>query len=168
MSERKEELAKHNFFNELMAIRDKQRKQQENSLIVVNEEDLPLETNRQGLMQWYLHPGIDDVSINSLLIYVQHIEPGSKSGRQHHPGGKMFYIWKGVGHTVMDGVSYRWEAGELLQLPLRPDGVVYQHFNDSETETAKLIAVEANYIDSLGADKGSKLEQLEDCPEYLK
>ncbi len=168
MSNRKKTLAKHNFFDELLAIRDKQRKKMENSAIVVQESELPIETNRHGSMQWYLHPNIEDVSVNSLLIYVEHIPPGSKSGRQRHPGGKIFYMWKGKGHTVIDGVSYRWEAGELVQLPLRPDGVVYQHFNDSDDEEAKIFAVEPNYVESLGLDKGSKFEQLEDCPEYKR
>ena len=83
--ERTEELAKHNFFDELMELRDKQRKRSK-GMFVVKGSEIPLESNRHGLMQWYMHPNIEDVSLNTKLVYVQHIPPGSKSGRQHHPG----------------------------------------------------------------------------------
>ncbi|GGG02010.1 cupin domain-containing protein [Paenibacillus abyssi] len=166
MSSRKEKLAAHNYFEEIMELRDKQREQKKDADIIVRVKDLPLENNRHGLMQWYLHPNMDDTPINSEIIYVQHIPPGSKSGRQHHPGGKLLYFWRGRGHTVVDGESYPWVAGDILQLPLRRDGVVYQHFNDSDEDTAKIIAVEANFTQTLGVDKGSVFEEIENSPDF--
>jgi len=167
MSDRGEEMSKHNYFDELMEIRDKQRERSK-GLFVIKGSEIPLETNRHGLMQWYMHPNITDVSLNTKLAYVQHIPPGSKSGRQHHPGGKIFYFWQGRGHTVLDGVNYPWVSGELIQLPLRRNGVTYQHFNDSDDEEALILAVEPNYSDSLGLDKGSSYEEIEDSPDYRK
>ena len=165
MSNRTEELSQHNFFDELMEMRDRLR-ERKNGLFVVKGDDIPMESNRHGLMQWYMHPNIKDVSLNTKLVYVQHIPPGSKSGRQHHPGGKIFYFWQGKGHTVLDGVNYSWVAGEMIQLPLRKDGVTYQHFNDSDDEEVLILAVEPNYIEALGLDKGSSYEELEDSPDY--
>jgi gentisate 1,2-dioxygenase len=167
MSSRREELAKHNFFDELMELGEKQRKRSQ-GLFVVKGSDIPVENNRHGLMQWYMHPNLTDVSLNTKLFYVQHIPPGSKSGRQHHPGGKIFYFWEGKGHTILDGVRYDWVAGELLQLPLRREGVTYQHFNDSDEETALILAVEANFVDALGLDKGSRYEEIENSPDFVK
>ena len=115
-----------------------------------------------------MHPNLTDVSLNTKLFYVQHVPPGSKSGRQHHPGGKIFYFWQGKGHTILDGVRYPWTAGELLQLPLRREGVTYQHFNDSDDEEALILAVEANFVDSLGLDKGSRYEEIENSPDLNK
>jgi gentisate 1,2-dioxygenase len=167
MSDRSEELAKHNFFDELMALRDQQRERSK-GLFIVKGSEIPLESNRHGLMQWYMHPNISDVSLNTKIFYVQHIPAGSKSGRQHHPGGKIFYFWQGRGHTVLDGVNYSWVAGELVQLPLRREGVTYQHFNDSDDEEALILAIEPNFVDSLGLDKGSTYEEIEDSPDYKK
>jgi hypothetical protein len=48
---------------------------------------------------------------------------------------------------------------------LRPDGVVFQHVNDSRGP-ARLIACEPNYLEALGTDRGSGFIQLENCPEY--
>ena len=93
MSDRREELSKHNFFDELMELGEKQRSRSK-GLFVVKGSDIPVENNRHGLMQWYMHPNLTDVSLNTKLFYVQHVPPGSKSGRQHHPGGKIFNFWK--------------------------------------------------------------------------
>jgi gentisate 1,2-dioxygenase len=165
MTDRSEMYANRNLFDELMQLRDKQRERRK-GLFVVKGKDIPKEVNRHGIMQWYMHPGLTDISLNTKLFYVQHIPPGSKSGRQHHPGGKIFYFWKGRGHTVLDGVRYNWVAGELIQLPLRRDGVTYQHFNDSDDEEVEIVAVEPNYVDALGLDKGSSYEEIENSPDY--
>ena len=58
--------------------------------------------------------------------------------------------------------------GEFLQLPLRREGVTYQHFNDSDDETASILAVEANFVDALGLDKGSRYEEIEISPDFVK
>ena len=167
MTERNIDFKNRNLFDELMELRDRQRERGK-GLFIVKGADIPVESNRHGLMQWYMHPNITDVSLNTKLFYVQHIPAGSKSGRQHHPGGKIFYFWQGRGHTVLDGVRYSWVAGELIQLPLRRDGVTYQHFNDSDEEEVLIVAVEPNYVDSLGLDKGSSYEEIEDSPDYEK
>lgn len=39
------------------------------------------------------------------------------------------------------------------------DGSVYQHFNDSPDEKAKILAFELNMTESLGVDRGSGWEQ---------
>ena len=167
MSDRTERLAGRNFFDELMELRDKQRERRK-GIFVLKGSEIPLENNRHGLMQWYMHPNMTDVSLNTKIFYVQHIPPGSKSGRQHHPGGKIFYFWKGRGHTIMDGVRYSWVAGELIQLPLRREGVTYQHFNDSDDEEAHVVAIEPNFTEALGLDKGSSYEEIEDSPDFKK
>lgn len=123
-------------------------------------------TNRQGIMRWYLHPIFEDTIINPFIFYVQEIPPGSKSGRVKTQGSQIFYIWKGKGYTVMDGVKHYWEAGDIIQIPLRPMGVIYQHFNGDLKNPVQLISVEANTLYALGVDRGCGFEQLENCPEY--
>ncbi len=54
----------------------------------------------------------------------------------------------------------------MNELPLRPDGIVYQHFNTDPAQRVRFIACEPNHLDSLGVDRGSGFEQLEVAPEY--
>ena len=55
-----------------------------------------------------------------------------------------------------------------MNVPLKTEGVVIQHFNESSSERALFVVSEANMTDTLGVDRGSGFEQLEDCPEYGK
>ena len=163
---RTERLKKINFWDKLFELRDVDRENKKNVLAVVIGKELPWEVNRQGIMRWYLHPLIKDTVINPMIFYVQQIPPGSRSGRVKTQGSIVFYIWEGKGYTDMDGVKHYWETGDVLQIPLRPMGVIFQHFNSDPNNPARLIAAEANTEGALGMDKGCGFEQLANCPEY--
>jgi hypothetical protein len=165
---RTERLRKINFWENFFELRDIQRMRKKNALVNVLGKELPWEINRQGIMRWYLHPIMEDTVINNLICYVQEIPVGSRSGRVKAQGGQVFYIWEGKGFTVMDGVKHYWEEGSVVQIPVRPPGVIFQHFNDDAKVPARLICVEVNSVGSLGVDRGSGFEQLENCPEYEK
>ncbi len=148
--------------------RDKERAQKAGSVAVVKGKQLEWETNRQGKMRWYLHPDITTTAIRSLLVFIQEIPAGSRSGKERHQGGRVHYILEGKGYTIIDGKKHEWEAGDAMVLPVKPDGVEFQHFNADPGNPARFIAAEPNLYDALGVDMGSGFEQLEDCPEYKK
>ncbi|MBM2811624.1 MAG: gentisate 1,2-dioxygenase [Chloroflexi bacterium] len=154
-----------NGYSGLMKRRDDERARVAEVDTVVHGDALAWETNPQGIMQWYLHPDLPERLLRSYLFYRQEIPGESRSGKQKHQGGAIFFFTEGRGHTIIDGERFDWEKEDLIQLPLRPDGVAYQHFNDSRGP-ARLIACEPNYFDSLGFDRGSGLVQLANCPEY--
>ncbi len=54
----------------------------------------------------------------------------------------------------------------MLQIPLRWDGVVFQHFNNDSKREVILVCAEPNFVHSLGVDRGSGFEVLETAPEY--
>lgn len=165
MTDKKTDL---NLWDQLLQLRDEDRERKANSLTLIKGKDLPLEINKQGNMRWYMHPLKNDTCIKTMIIYSLEIPPGSKSGMVKYQGGQVIYVWKGKGHSVLDGVQHFWKAGDVVQLPLRPKGVVYQHFNDDPETTAVLFCVEPNTVDALGLDRGSGFEQLDECPEYKK
>ena len=63
----------------------------------------------------------------------------------------MFVVVEGAGHTVIDEQRYDWKKGDLLQLPIKPDGVVFQHFNASDSAAALLLAAEPNLVAATGS-----------------
>jgi gentisate 1,2-dioxygenase len=155
-------------YDKLIEWRDTDRDRKRNGLIIVKGNELPLENNPQGLMQWYMHPAMNHVSMNSMLVFVQEIPPNSSSGKQKTPGGINIYIWQGRGHTILDGIRYEWKAEDVVQIPSRPEGALVQHFNTDPEETVKLLVVEANLIDALGVDRGAGFEQLQVAPTFRK
>jgi len=151
---------------ELFAQRDQWRGLLRKAISLVEGKKLKWEVNRQGKMRWYLHPNILTTSLRSLLVFMQEIPPGSRSGKQRHQGGIVHYVLKGRGYTVINGQRHDWEAGDTISLPVLPDGIEYQHFNADSASPVLFIAAQANLGDPLGVDMGSGLEQIENCPEY--
>ncbi|MEA2906363.1 MAG: hypothetical protein QOI12_3750 [Alphaproteobacteria bacterium] len=165
-TERKSRLAAVNHWDELFALRDRQREQKRDALQIVKEQELPQEVNSQGLMRWYLHPAIKDTAISSYMFFQQEIPPGSRSGRLKFQGNQVMLILEGKGYTMIDGVKYPWKAGDVVSLPLRVDGIIVQHFNADPDKPAKFVAAEANWFECTTVDRGSGFEQLENAPEY--
>src|SRR5580658_1315058 len=165
-NERTARRAETNFWDELFALRDRQRADLASAIQVIDEDELPLEVNRQGLMRWYMHPAIHDTVLSTMMFFEQEIPPGSRSGRIKFQGNQVVMILEGAGYTVLDGVKHQWKAGDVLNLPLRENGIVVQHFNPDPAITAKFVAAEMNWFECSSVDRGSGFEQLEDCPEY--
>jgi hypothetical protein len=168
ITDRKSKLAEVNHWDELLALRDRQREQTRNGIQVIKEAELPLEVSRHGLMRWYLHPAIKDTCLSVLLFFQQEIPPDSRSGRLKFQGGQVMMITEGRGYTVIDGVKHPWKAGDVLNLPLRADGIIVQHFNSDPDNPAKFVAAEPNWLEGVTVDRGCGFEQLEDAPEYRR
>ena len=164
--ERKARLAQTNYWGELLALRDRQRAERANGMQVLKRRDLPSETNRQGLMRWYMHPEIKDTVLSTYMCFEQELPPGSRSGRLKFQGGQVIYVIAGRGHTFVDGVKHPWAAGDVINLPLRRGGIVVQHVNDDAENPARFLAVEPNLFGCTTVDRGSGFEQLEDAPEF--
>jgi hypothetical protein len=165
-TQRTERLSRTNFWDALLALRDKQRAERSSGVQVIREAELPLERNRQGLMRWYMHPEITDTVLSTLMVYQQDIPPLSRSGRLKFQGNQVIYIIEGRGYTLLDGVRHDWEEGDVLNLPLRRGGIIVQHVNDDPDRVARFIAVEPNLLACTGVDRASGFEQLEDSPDY--
>lgn len=152
-------------YNELMKLRDQDRERIARSTVCVKGKETPWETNPQGIMKWYMHPCIDTTAHKFLIFAAQQIPAGNRSGKQKHQGGVVVVVVEGKGYTTIDGVRYDWKAGDIVQLPIKPEGIVFQHFN-SGAEPVLLIHAEPNLAGTVGIDRGCGYEQIEAAPEY--
>ena len=154
-------LYRMNLYEEILKLRDRQRAQRRLAHWTLKGKEIPWENNRQGIMRWYLHPLLDDVVIQTLILFSQEIPPDGHSGKFRYQGNQVIYILRGKGATVIDGVEHPWEAGDVVQLPIRRDGIVVQHFNRSPTDPCRFAACEPNHLHSAGVDRASGFELLE-------
>lgn len=157
---------KKDLLEALFQRRDKERESLARAVKVIQGDDLPVENNRMGLFRWYLHPDKPDMAVRSILLWAEEIPPGGRSGKQKHQGGRIHFVQEGRGYTEIDGVKYEWEKGDLILLPIRPNGVLFQHFNSDLQNKARLVCTEPNWFDALGVDLGSGFEQVENSPDY--
>jgi len=165
---RGESSRRQNLYAALMQIRDAQRRLRGPASCIRSGNELPWEVNAHGIMRWYLHPLFLYTALRNFNAYLQCIPPGSRSGLQKHPGDKVFFFLRGKGHTMIDGGRHDWGAEDLLILPIRPEGVAYQHFNDDPSAPAFLFACEPNLAFVFDLDRGSSFEELENAPEFLR
>jgi gentisate 1,2-dioxygenase len=163
---RRENLVGRNLWADIIKMRDEQRENLKGAIQIVRREDLPLENNEQGLMRWYMHPEIKDIVLHTMIFFEQEIAPGSRSGRVKFQGGQVIFVVEGRGYTMLDGVKHAWEAGDVLNIPLRKHGVVMQHFNSDGETTARFVVTEPNLFAATSVDRGCGFEQLETSPDF--
>ena len=97
-----------------------------------------------------------------LQPHLSELPPGHASVNHRHTTEAVLYIVKGKGHTTMgyDGDEIQrvdWEEGDLIGIPL---WAWHQHFNDSDTETARYLAIQDTFT-----VKAMGLHQIERHPE---
>jgi gentisate 1,2-dioxygenase len=75
------------------------------------------------------------------------------------------YILEGKGYTLLDGERHDWQAEDLVNIPIRAEGVVVQHVNTDPRRPVRFISADLNLVDLLGVDRGAELEQIEATPD---
>ena len=73
-----------------------------------------------------------------LSAVMHELAPGLYQSRHRHGGEAWLYVVSGRGHSEVDGVDHRWEAGDLIVVD---HWEWHQHFNDDREKTARLIRV---------------------------
>lgn len=153
-------------FDELIALRDKQRLARVDEPVVVQGHEIPWEDCAQGRIRWYLHPAVEGPP-RAFIMYTQTVPSGHKSGRLLAQGGTLLYLLNGELVTTVGDETYHWRAGDLLTLPILRDGVTYQHLNFNAEQPAELLALEVNTAAALGVDKGCGLELREPAGKIM-
>jgi quercetin dioxygenase-like cupin family protein len=123
------------------------------------------ESTAMGNMRWYLHPELFDATTRSLYIHELAIAAGEHSGRLQTQGGHIHYVLTGTGYTDLDGTRHPWEAGDVIAIPVRENGVTYQHVNSGPDE-ARMLVVWPNFDSALGPEAGVEMRILEAASGY--
>lgn len=152
-------------FDDLIRMRDEQRQRNATGRSVVHGDELPWEENGFGRMAWYLHPSIKDTLLSTLIFYALEIPPGGRTGRLKTPGDECVLVVEGRGYTLIDGVQHPWKAGDMIGLPIRPDGLIVQHVNEDASLRVRMVVARPNTLDALGVDRGAGFELLEEAPK---
>lgn len=155
-----------NYYDEMFALRDRQREEQKSAILLLTGDDLPWESNPQGLFRWYVAPTMTGLGTNTLLVFEQRIPAGGHSGRQRQQGGLLGYVRAGSGYSIIDGTRHEWTEGDLIQIPLPRDGSVFQHFASEDSEEVVIFWTQPNVFHTLGVDRGCGTEQLSNASTF--
>jgi hypothetical protein len=131
----------------------------------VRRRDLEPEITPFGVLRWYLHNDLQSPVTHSLYFCEIEIPVGSRSGKLRHQGGMVHLVVQGSGYTVFDGAEHEWASRDVVAMPVRPEGVVFQHVNNG-TRPARMVISWPNWDSSLGPEGGVAMEVLEPAPEF--
>ena len=117
---------------------------------------------RQGRIRYYLNHQIHkDTPLQQWLVFSHELR--TTSGKHKHQGGLVIYVIEGRGYSMVDGERWEWEAGDLMLLPLRPEGVEHQHFNLDTEKPSTWIA----FINTpISEHPGPRDDPDADSPEF--
>jgi quercetin dioxygenase-like cupin family protein len=134
-----------------------------NGPIVVRGDERPWYQTRQGKLHFYLDPiSFKETPLQQWRVFVHEIK--TRSGRHRHQGGLVIYVLEGKGYSVVDGERWDWEKGDLILLPMKPEGVEHQHFN---LQPEKGPAIWAAFINiPIQEYLASDLQQTEASPDF--
>lgn len=132
------------------------RERANSGAIVVRGAGLPWEQCRQGRIKHWLHPNITSTALGGWSLFLHDIR--THSGLHRHQGGLCLFVVEGKGWTVVDGKRYDWEEGDLILLPVQPQGCSHQHFNAEPGTPCKWLAmIYEHYMDVLGNEMEQKV-----------
>lgn len=134
---------------------------------LITRDDAVAEVNPMGSMRWYLHPYLEAPSTRALYFHELEIPEGSRSGKLFCQGGMVHLVLSGHGYTVVDGVRHPWEEDDAIVIPIKEDGVTYQHFNDG-IGTVRMLVSWPNLDSAVGPEGGVAMEVVEPCPEWSR
>ena len=130
--------------------------------VVIHKDDREVELSRQGRIRYYLNHQIHkDTPLQQWLVFSHELR--TTSGKHKHQGGLVIYVIEGHGYSMVDGERWEWEAGDLMLLPLRPEGVEHQHFNlDTEKPSTWIAFINTPISEHLAHE----MTQMQDSPEF--
>jgi hypothetical protein len=150
-------------YEEILRRWQQKRDQQAMGAVVLRARDIPWETTRQGTLRYYSHPRTWHAQAAPGWLLFE-LDIRRHSGKHLHQGGRIHYVWEGRGYTLVDGIRHTWEAGDIIMLPIKPEGTTHQHVNTDPERPARLLVAEPNLVDCLGVDQGAGFEQVGDAP----
>jgi quercetin dioxygenase-like cupin family protein len=90
-----------------------------------------------------------DLPSRTISVTVGILEPGQTTSRHRHTYETILYVLEGSGHTVIEGRTVEWKAGDAVYIPV---WAWHQHTNASATSRCRYLACENTpLMQNLGA-----------------
>ena len=161
MREQEAECIEVDYYDAMVQKWNARAERAETRKVVIRDSDRPWEQTKQGLLKHFLHPDMKDTALQDWLFFMQTIK--THSGRHRHQGGLAIYVIEGQGYTTVNGQRVDWEEGDLVLLPVQPNGVEHQHFNLDPEKPSRWLAMIPVYVQDLIA---GQIKQVDLSPDW--
>jgi hypothetical protein len=140
-----------------------ERRRREAGRDLISRDECPVDVSSFGELRWYVHPELELPSTRALYFCELEIPPGSRTGKLFSQGGQVHFVLQGRGHTVVDGNKHEWEAEDVIAIPVREDGIAFQHFSEGDS-LVRMVLAWPNLDSALGPEGGVAMDVLEPAP----
>jgi mannose-6-phosphate isomerase-like protein (cupin superfamily) len=149
-------------YDETLRLYAEERERARTGKVVVRAKELPWRQARMGYTKRFLSwRGNDGNAVTDWTCFIHDIKV--HSGKHRHQGAIMLFVLEGAGYTVVDGKKVDWEKGDLIVLPVQPNGCEHQHFNKVPGTPAKWMAFRYHPFSRV---LGNLFEHVEDSPDW--
>lgn len=93
----------------------------------------------------YRNPANGGPAMSTLGMRLQKLRPGARMRARRHTGSKLYYVVRGHGTTVVEGLAYDWSPGDFLAIP---PWALHAHANGGDAEA---VLFQVNDIPALAA-----------------
>ncbi len=153
-----------NYYERFMRSRQAFVDRQRSGPVVIKAADRETHLTRQGRIIYFLDKlTFPDTPLQDWLVFIHDLK--TQSGKHRHQGGLVIYVIEGTGYSIVDEQRVDWKGGDLLLLPIKPEGVEHQHFNLDASKPCQWIAfVYMPIYDYLAGE----ISQTEIAPEFAR
>src|ERR1700758_1824353 len=161
--ERERPALKDNPYERVMAQREALAERNLTGPVVIDVTQQEWFQARQGKLKFFLDPvSFKHTPLQQWRVFIHDIK--TRSGKHRHQGGLVIYVLEGKGYSIVDGERKDWEKGDLVLLPMKPEGVEHQHFNLNPPEQPAVWAAFINI--PIQEFLASDIQQAENSPDF--
>lgn len=106
--------------------------------LITRFDEIQPKVTKRGARSAFLMDQTIGYRTSGLSAVMHELAPGLWQSRHRHGGEAWLHVVSGHGHSDVDEESYEWGPGDLVVVD---HWAWHQHFNDSTSETARLIRV---------------------------
>jgi len=107
----------------LLELRERQRRELHPPALI-RRADLVADQSGFGELRWYVHPASPGFAGTApMLVFTQRLEAGRSSDLLTMPGNGYLYVLKGAPTVEVDEAEFACEAGDIVCLPPRRNGL---------------------------------------------
>jgi gentisate 1,2-dioxygenase len=86
----------------------------------------------------YINPHTGGSVMPSFSCWIQMLRPGAHTQAHRHVGSAVYHVFEGSGETVINGIRFAWEQGDMFVIP---SWAWHEHHNSSAEKRAILFSI---------------------------
>src|SRR2546425_1103974 len=86
----------------------------------------------------YINPHTGGPVMPSFTCWIQLLRPRMQTQAHRHVGSSIYHVFEGKGATIIDGIRFEWEQGDMFVIP---SWACHEHLNASGDERAILFSM---------------------------